>query len=167
LEPGDTLLDLKLAVPFGVLETIQDCEVVAALVLPAEVEIVWRVVFPVNSTGPKDDGPGAKDEAVVEIPSPLVLIPAAVDDWTVDGSVIEDVRSEVDGEALDVTMAEGDVRSRELVEVVELVTTGGGVDEVEPGTGGVACGGVAGVAGGGGGGGGRSTLLAALAGGPF
>lgn len=160
-------MDLKLAVPFGVLETIQDCEVVAALVLPAEVEIVWRVVFPVNSTGPKDDGPGAKDEAVVEIPSPLVLIPAAVDDWTVDGSVIEDVRSEVDGEALDVTMAEGDVRSRELVEVVELVTTGGGVDEVEPGTGGVACGGVAGVAGGGGGGGGRSTLLAALAGGPF
>jgi hypothetical protein len=158
-------LDLKLVVSFGAPETIHDCEVVAELVLAAEVEIVWRVVFPVdtvNSTGPEDDGTGTKYEAVLEIPLPPLLISAVVNDWTVDRLVVEDVSNGVDGEALDVTMAEGAVTSRELVGI-EVVTRGGGVNEAEPGT--VEGGRVAGVAGGGGGG--RSTLLVALSGGPF
>jgi hypothetical protein len=84
-------LDLKLPVPFGALEFIQECEVVTALVLSAEAEVVWRGVFPVdtvNSTSPEDDGTGAKYEVAVEIPSPLVLISAAVNDWTVDRLVV-------------------------------------------------------------------------------
>lgn len=62
------------------------------------------------------------------------------------------------------TMAEDDVRSRELVEI-DVVTREEGVDEVEPRKGEVESEGVVGVAGGGGGG--RSTLLAVLPGGPF
>lgn len=62
------------------------------------------------------------------------------------------------------TMAEDDVKSRELVEI-DVVTREEGVDEVEPGKGEVESEGVVGVAGGGGGG--RSTLLAVLPSGPF